>query len=290
MDIRKMLGKDLGLKNERIPKSKEVIKNDVKVRSSGLVKPNIDQSWTMVDIVESWSPGGWEETFENAKADLLEIAVILDNKEKEHREELGSNEYYDAYYPLKSNIFKAFELCPLHEVKVVIIDLEPYNGLTHSKTPRAQGMSYSLDKEDELNREIVGIYELMKDTIIGFEEPTHGDLTFLAKQGILFLNYCLTISSDRKSHGDIWTGFIYHILNALKINCPDAIYVLWGNVASKMRSRINNKATVLEATSTFSKSTRNEKVTPFVSCNHFNKINKLLTSKKLTPIDWQIPE
>lgn len=242
-----------------------------------IIKEPIDQSWTIKRIGKERQPRTWERVFEESEYELKDISDILDAQE----------EKFGQYYPLKKNIFAAFEYTPLTLVKIVIIGQDPYhqgiiteNGLI----PRAQGLSFSVSPDDIIPVSLKNIYKELANTYRGFVTPGHGDLRPWAKQGVLLLNSCLTVRPDKAgSHGEIWAGFIKRVCKAISIVNPKCIYMLWGRPAQKIKSMIGEKSFVLEAAHPSGISAKG-----FFGCNHFNLANDQLIKQGKTAINWHI--
>lgn len=237
--------------------------------------PKIEENWTIEDIVIKCSPPGWLDVFEQALPDLRHISNILETEEKT----LG------PWYPLKRNLFRAFNLTPLSKVKVVIIGQDPYPQLnSFNGQPRAQGLSFSVDKNDAIPASLRVIYDEIADNYPDeFARPNHGNLEKIALQGVLFLNKCLTIRPGRpKSHGSIWNTFISKVFTAISIANPQCIVVMWGNDAKECGKMIGPKCKPLFANHP---SPSNRKG-GFRGCGHFRKINELLEEQGKSFINW----
>ena len=89
-------------------------------------------------------------------------------------------------FPAGKNIFRAFDMTPFDEVKVVILGQDPYH------TPgAAMGLSFSVPTGSKPQPSLRNICkELASD--IGITR-TETDLTDWAKQGVLLLNAVLTV-------------------------------------------------------------------------------------------------
>lgn len=138
--------------------------------------------------------------------------------------------------PLKS-IFKAFELCPYRDCKVVFIGQDPY---PHKGI--ATGILFG-NKRD--TKKLSPSLEVIKEAVINPEFPTSPipfDITLesWAQQGILLINSALTVELNRVgSHTMVWRPFIAEFLKNLS-NCnPGIIYVLFGQQAQTFRVYIN---------------------------------------------------
>lgn len=115
------------------------------------------------------------------------------------------NEEYRTHqiFPPADDIFNAFALTPLHEVKVVILGQDPYHG-----EGQAHGLCFSVKPDVEIPPSLVNIYKELQDDC-GCEIPNNGYLTKWAKQGVLLLNTVLTVRAHQaNSHRGIgWEEF-----------------------------------------------------------------------------------
>ena len=116
-------------------------------------------------------------------------------------------------YPSEKEVFNFLKLSPFSKTKVVIIGQDPY----HNKG-QAHGLSFSVRKGVKHPPSLRNIFkELAADT--GVQIPNSGDLTQLAKQGVLLLNAILTVREKKAgSHAKIgWEKFTDSIIK--KIVC-----------------------------------------------------------------------
>jgi uracil-DNA glycosylase len=199
------------------------------------------------------------------------------NLYKKIREEYASTQIF----PPSDEIFTAFELTPLAEVKVVIIGQDPYHG-----DGQAHGLCFSVKPDIETPPSLVNIYkELNSD--LGCYIPNNGYLTKWAKQGVLMLNTVLTVRAHQaNSHRGIgWEEFTDAAIRILNEQDRPIVYLLWGKPAQMKKSMLNNpKHLILEAPHPSPLSAYRG----FFGCQHFSKTNAFLKERGLTPIDWQI--
>lgn len=249
----------------------------MKVRLN-IVSNNVDQSWTVSEIAAKAVPETWKKVFEESKNEIQTISEVLVNDEAK---------YGRGFYPLKKDLFAAFSFTPLDKVKVVIFGQDPYpqSILSRGKVvPRAKGLSFSVDEDDDIPSSLKNIYKEML-TVPGFLMPDHGDLTEWTSQGILLLNTCLTVRAEEKdTHGQIWLGFIRRVLKAIDETNPRCIYLLWGKHAQKIKPLIGEKGIILEAAHPSGLSAARG----FFGCDHFNKVNKILLEQGKNGINWKI--
>lgn len=196
---------------------------------------------------------------------------------KKIREEYSTRQVF----PPSDEIFTAFELTPLSEVKVVIIGQDPYHG-----DGQAHGLCFSVKPDIETPPSLVNIYkELNSD--LGCYIPNNGYLTKWAKQGVLMLNTVLTVRAHQaNSHRGIgWEEFTDAAIRILNEQNRPIVYLLWGKPAQMKKSMLNNpKHLILEAPHPSPLSAYRG----FFGCQHFSKTNAFLRENGLAPIDWQI--
>lgn len=147
--------------------------------------------------------------------------------------------------PAQSDVFKAFELCPLKDLKVVMLGMEPYPDKYMGK-PRATGILFGNRKEvseDNLSPSL----KVVKESVINFDIP-HNLITFdptlesWAKQGILMINSALTVEMNRiGSHVMLWRPFIAKLLKNLSEYNTAIVYVLFGRQAQTFKPYINSR-------------------------------------------------
>ncbi len=199
------------------------------------------------------------------------------NLYKKVREEYSTKQIF----PPADEIFTAFDLTPLSEVKVVIFGQDPYHG-----DGQAHGLCFSVKPDVETPPSLVNIYkELNSD--LGCYIPNNGYLTKWAKQGVLMLNTVLTVRAHQaNSHRGIgWEEFTDAAIRILNEQERPIVYLLWGKPAQMKKSMLNNpKHLILEAPHPSPLSAYRG----FLGCHHFSKTNEFLKENGLEPIDWQI--
>ena len=143
--------------------------------------------------------------------------------------------------PQLKNIFKAFNLCPFKELRVVILGQDPYpqkgvaTGIAFANSSDTQDNSYSPSLE--ILRESVIDYTIPHRTIIF--DPS---LEKWEEQGVLLLNSALTCEVGRVgSHYLLWRPFIISLLTNLSKCSSGIVYVLMGSQAQSLESYINKQ-------------------------------------------------
>ena len=180
--------------------------------------------------------------------------------------------------PEPKNFFRAFDLCELNKVKVVIIGQDPYH------TPGVpNGLAFSVNKNQKLPPSLINIFrELESDLDV---KNYIGDLSAWSRQGVLLLNTCLSVCAGLPaSHANIgWENFTNAAIEEIQKK-KNIIFLLWGKHAQQKKAFIQEDNFILEAAHPSPLSANNG----FFGCNHFSKTNNLLTSLGSDPIDWQL--
>ena len=249
-----------------VPEKKPITKSP-KLR----IIPKVDQTWSIKRIAKEACPSGWEKFFEIVNPELCEISEMLDEIEKRD----------GGYLPLKKDIFNFLWLTKPSEIRLIMIGQDPYYQILPSGLPRATGLAFSIRKTDSIPSSLSNIYKELKSSIEGFKEPTHGDLTKWARQGVFLPNMCLTVrQNEAGSHKSLWMDFIVKLLLYINERNPDVIYLLLGKDAQKVKRQIDSKITVLESSHPSGLSCNRG----FLGCGHFKRINDLLIGRGLEPI------
>lgn len=184
-------------------------------------------------------------------------------------------------FPPADDIFNAFHLTPLKNVKVVILGQDPYHNVN-----QAHGLCFSVKPEVEIPPSLVNIYKELHDDL-GCEIPNHGYLTKWADQGVLMLNTVLTVRAHQaNSHrGICWEEFTDAAIRAVNAQDRPIVYILWGKPAQSKKSMLTNpKHLILEAPHPSPLSAYRG----FFGSKPFSKTNAFLQEHGVEPIDWQI--
>lgn len=175
----------------------------------------------------------------------------------------------NTVYPPMENVYKAFELTDIDDIKLVIIGQDPYH-----EENQAMGLAFSVPKGVKLPPSLLNIYKEIASEF-NCKMPSNGDLTNWAENGIFLLNNVLTVregmANSHKNHG--WETFTDNAISYIdKIDRP-ICYMLWGNFARSKKNLINNpKALILEAAHPSPLSASRG----FFGCGHFKKYHEFL--------------
>ena len=192
---------------------------------------------------------------------------------------------YSTYqvFPPADDIFNAFHLTPLSEVKVVILGQDPYHNVN-----QAHGLCFSVQPTVEIPPSLENIYKELHDDL-GCKIPNNGYLVTWAKKGVLLLNTVLTVRAHQaNSHQNIgWEQFTDAVIEILDQQDRPMVFLLWGKPAQRKKAMLHNpNHLILEAPHPSPLSAYRG----FFGCRHFSKTNQFLEEHGLTPIDWQIED
>ena len=182
-------------------------------------------------------------------------------------------------FPPGSQIFRAFDLTPVKDVKVVILGQDPYHG-----PGQAHGLSFSVPVGVPAPPSLKNIFKELYDEY-GIPAPVSGELVGWAKQGVLLLNATLSVRESKPlSHkGRGWETLTDAIIKKINEKKEPAVFLLWGGNARAKKALITNPLhLVLECAHPSPLSA----FAGFFGCGHFKKANEFLVEKGLTPIDW----
>ena len=181
-------------------------------------------------------------------------------------------------FPPKNQIFRAIELTPFEEVKVVIIGQDPYHN-----DNQANGLCFSVSDKVTAPPSLKNIFKELEDDL-GIKK-TSNELEMWAKQGVLLLNATLTVRAhEANSHKDLgWEKFTDFIIKEISDKKENVVFELWGAFAQK-------KAGLIDASRHFI--IQSAHPSPFsvhkgfFGSRPFSKINQFLEEKGKEPINW----
>jgi uracil-DNA glycosylase len=187
--------------------------------------------------------------------------------------------------------YRALQLTPLDQVKVVILGQDPYHG-----PGQAEGLSFSVPRGlKKLPPSLRNIYkELQRD--LGLVPPGHGHLGAWAERGVLLLNTCLTVEDGAPaSHARFqkdggWEALTDALIKTAAADPAPKVFMLWGAHAQAKAPLIaaagpqhlilqSNHPSPLSAT---------RPPLPFLGNGHFSAAAAWL-GQRGRPLDWQLP-
>lgn len=191
-------------------------------------------------------------------------------------------EYRDhVVYPPKSLLLNAFQLTPFDQVKVVIIGQDPYH-----EPNQAMGLSFSVPEGVPLPPSLQNIYKEIENDLQIQMQP-NGDLTYLAKQGVLLLNAILSVRKGQPLSHQIeeYDCLLQDVLDYLDQSDQPIVFLLWGRFARNLKPYIRNPHhMILESTHPSPLSANRG---GFFGNHHFSRTNRYLVMNGLAPIRWK---
>ncbi len=201
---------------------------------------------------------------------------------------------YDAghtIYPPRADIFKAFELTPWDEVKVVILWQDPYHG-----EGQAMGLSFSVPDGVRLPPSLRNIYKELE--LEWFKNPPFfehfswkgwkqrsWDLTGRAEQWVLLLNSILTVrAGEPASHSKIWRQYFTDaVIRKIAMKRTWVVFMLrWNYAISKSPLIDETKHLILKGVHPSPLSASRG----WFGCDHFRLCNEYLSTMHKKEINW----
>ena len=183
-------------------------------------------------------------------------------------------------YPPGGAIFRAFDLTPVDQVKVVILGQDPYHN-----PGQAMGLSFSVPDGVPAPPSLRNIFKEIEDDL-GIRMSGRPNLEKWARQGVLLLNAVLTVrAGEPTSHGAIgWQQFTDAVISYLSAHREGLVFLLWGRYAQEKSALIDTSKHFVLTAAHPSPLARGA----FFGCRHFSKTNEILLKEGKTPIDWQL--
>ena len=190
-------------------------------------------------------------------------------------------------FPAGNAWFRALDLTPLENVRVVILGQDPYHG-----EGQAHGLCFSVNHGVRTPPSLVNIYKEMQSDL-GIPPARHGFLEHWAEQGVLLLNAVLTVQmGNAASHqGRGWERFTDAVIRLVNARPEPVVFMLWGSHAQKKAAFVDSidrggRHLVLKSVHPSPLSAYGG----FFGSKPFSKANAFLESRGMKPIDWRLPE
>ena len=220
----------------------------------------------------SFTSKTWNEFFKEIQnEDFCESLNKFLNKEYEEH----------TCYPPRELLFNAFRLTPLNKVRVVIVGQDPYH-----EPGQAMGLSFSVPKGIRVPPSLVNIYKEIAQEYNCQMNYSSGDLTYLAKQGVLLLNSILSVRAHQPlSHNnEEYKKFLASVLEVLDHQKQPIVFLLWGGPARKLKGYLHNPSHLILECIHPSPLAANHG--GWFGNNHFKSANKYLEDNDAAPIKW----
>ena len=185
--------------------------------------------------------------------------------------------------------YKALELTPFDQVRVVILGQDPYHG-----PGQAEGLAFSVGDGQKIPPSLRNVFkEVQRDT--GASPPQGaqaGSLARWASQGVLLLNTALTVEDSQPASHSAWGWEVLtdQIIEALAKDDQARAFLLWGGHAQGKAALIEasdvaKRHLVLKANHPSPLSALRPPL-PFMGCGHFGHVNRWLEAQNKKPIVW----
>ncbi|GLZ03020.1 uracil-DNA glycosylase [Actinomadura sp. NBRC 104412] len=184
------------------------------------------------------------------------------------------------YLPAGQHILRAFTQ-PFDEVRVLIVGQDPYPTPGHPV-----GLSFSVAPDVRpLPASLINIFREYRADL-GYPEPSNGDLSPWARQGVLLLNRSLTVMPGRpNSHrGKGWEEVTAQAIQALAARGRPLVAILWGRNARDLKPLMPGVPCIESAHPSPMSADRG-----FFGSRPFSRANQLLQQQGAPPVDWRLP-
>lgn len=211
--------------------------------------------------------------------------ALADEFEKDYFLKISDfiDEEYESktVYPPYEDIFNAFKLTPLGNVKVVILGQDPYH-----EEGQAHGLAFSTPDGRPVPRSLKNIFKEINEEY-DFPIPESGCLEKWANEGVFLLNTVLTVvEGEANSHSKCgWQTFTDAVIRILDCQNQPIVFMLWGKQAEKKKELITNPNHLVLITSHPSPFSARR---GFLGSNHFKLANEFLKENNIEEIDWKL--
>lgn len=234
----------------------------------------------MTEPDASTLPDDWAEALRKRGYDLDGLATLVDDA-------------YDSaepvtVFPPRSDLFRAFHLTELADVRVVILGQDPY-----PQPDQAHGLAFSVPKSVPVPRSLSAVYRNLEGDALaspGFVRPAHGDLTAWAEQGVFLLNTALTVEQGRAgSHKRRWRELADLVLRVVSEERDHVAFLLWGTHAIDRVASVGiPEPPHLVVRSAHPTARGRTTQTRFRDSRPFSEANAFLTDHGLEPVQWDL--
>ena len=196
------------------------------------------------------------------------------------KEQLIEEKKQYTIYPSAKDIFAAFDMTPLDNVKVVLLWQDPYHGPW-----QAMWLSFSVPDDVPLPPSLKNIYKEIESDIGSITKQNSWNLTHRAEQWVLLLNAFLTVRAwQPASHQKLWWEYFTDaIIKHISDTQTNVVFLLrWNFARSKQHLIDQSKHLILQTVHPSPFSVHNG----FFGCKHFTKTNEYLKEHWKSQIVW----
>jgi uracil-DNA glycosylase len=219
-------------------------------------------------------PSSWHEQLQDeAQKPYFKLLQQFIDQERQSHE----------IFPAENDTFRALELTPFNDVKVLLLGQDPYHG-----PGQAHGLCFSVQEGVQVPPSLRNIFKELRNDL-GLAAPAHGNLASWASQGVLMLNTVLTVRratpNSHQKRG--WEIFTDTIIRQVSSKADPVVFVLWGAPAQKKIELIDKERHVIITAAHPSPLSAGR---GFFGTKPFSAINDALRVAGKAEIDWRIPQ
>lgn len=230
---------------------------------------------TLLDFTKSNIPKGYESFFMDfmESGNMNTLSSFLEKDSKLY-----------SLQPSLENIYKAFELCPMNKMKVIILGQDPY-------PTKGAAMGVAFGTNGRIQPSLKNIFTLLEKD--GYKaNSSSGDLGKWCSQGVFLLNTALTVregvsgSHLAKKESGPWETFTRQLLRHIDEKIEKMVVILWGNHAKEYKKYFSEKHYIIESSHPASSCYGGS--SDFFDSMCFSKANRKLRVWKMQEIDWNL--
>ena len=262
-------------KKEKEKEKEKEAENSIQAKSNAYSQQNIDCFADLENFV--YFLDSWKEPLQG----------FINGGNMKHIFEFVKREYSSTQcYPPKNEIFNAFKFTVWNDVKVVILGQDPY--FNHGE---AMGLCFSVNRGVKVPPSLKNIYKALVKEGLMTSEPSHGDLSSWAKQGVLMINATMTVRAKKaNSHQkeSKWETFTDYVIKTIDSKQKGVVFLLWGSFAQKKKKLITsgNSHVIENLHPSPLAATKGD----FSALKQFTMVNDYLKKAGKNEINWNIPK
>lgn len=213
---------------------------------------------------------GWAQALAPVRGEIAAMGDFL-------RAEVAAGR---RFLPAPDRVLAALQH-PFDDVRVLIVGQDPYPTPGH-----ATGLSFSVAPDVRpLPGSLQNIFREYREDL-GHTQPSCGDLSAWAEQGVLLLNRVLTVRPGAPaSHaGKGWEPVTEQAIRALGARERPLVAILWGSQARSLKPLLGSIPAVESPHPSPLSAARG-----FFGSRPFSRANQFLAQQGAAAIDWRLP-